>query len=163
MTQNLKLEEQYMKKQNKKKCYVMILSECFPKTHSKAGTPTNFLDKILNKSKCHTIRFNYDLWKKRVNEINAGKAYLSVRRWTGKPYRSKQEELLQFYTLGIEKLEYHYSISFIIDKENRYHSASNSKLYKNDGLEMGDFIEWFKDVKNGTELAIIQFTNFKYV
>ena len=35
----------------KKKTYVLMLSEFFPKTHNKAGMPTEFKEKVLNKKK----------------------------------------------------------------------------------------------------------------
>ena len=39
--------------------------------------------------KLHTIRANYPLWEKRIKDIQEGHAVLSVRQWSGKPYRSK--------------------------------------------------------------------------
>lgn len=76
----------------KKKTYVLMLSEFFPKTHNKAGMPTEFKEKVLNKKKIHTIRANFPLWEKRIKEVQEGRAVLSIRQWTGEPYRSKQVE-----------------------------------------------------------------------
>ena len=78
------------------KTYVITVSEFFPKTHNKSGLPTGFIDKIGSKIKKHTIRGNYELWKKRIDEIQKGNAVLSVRYWTGKPYNSKQKEVYVF-------------------------------------------------------------------
>ena len=50
------------------KTYVITVSEFFPKTHNKSGLPTGFIDKIGSKIKKHTIRGNYELWKKRIDE-----------------------------------------------------------------------------------------------
>lgn len=106
----------------KKKTYVLILSEVFPKTHHKTGMPTGFKVKFslgqgcpdcdkpqdlsgVNISdsngcinacslpKLHTIRANYPLWERRIRDIQEGNAVLSVRQWTGKPYCSKQIEI----------------------------------------------------------------------
>ena len=84
------------------KTYVLIISESYPETHPKTGKKTHFKQQIESGLKIHTIRGNYDVWKKRIDEINKGNAYLSVRKWTGKPYCSKQEELFTFDKLGIE-------------------------------------------------------------
>lgn len=82
------------------KTYVLTLSKVFPKTHKRAGEPTDF--ELLFKDnnyfdKIHTIRANYPLWKQRISEIQAGRAVLSVRQWTGNPYRSKQVEKLPMW------------------------------------------------------------------
>ena len=59
---------------SKIKTYVLTVSEFFPKTHNKSGLPTGFIDKIGSKIKKHTIRGNYPLWKKRIDEIQKGNA-----------------------------------------------------------------------------------------
>lgn len=141
-----------------KKCYVLIISETFPKTHSKAGEKTGFFQNIMDGVKKHTFRGNYPLWKKRVDEIQAGRAYLSVRAWTGKPYASKQIELLNFDNVGIEKLDDGSFVWLINDKVVEY---TESDFAKNDGLETYDFIEWFE--KATYPLAIIHFTDFRYL
>ena len=61
------------------KTYVLTISKNFPSTHSKKGTPTNFFYKIKSGDKKHTIRANYELWKKRIDEVNEGKAIISLR------------------------------------------------------------------------------------
>lgn len=92
----------------KKKTYVLMLSQVFPKTHNKAGMPTEFKEKVLNKKKIHTIRANYHLWERRIKEVQEGRAVLAVRQWTGKPYCSKQVEIARLTTedgVGIQLLE----------------------------------------------------------
>lgn len=68
--------------------YVLTLAIKFPATHQKKGKPTHFFEKYLSGEKKQTIRGNYELWKRRIDNINAGKAILSIREWTGMPYRS---------------------------------------------------------------------------
>lgn len=85
-----------------------MLSQVFPKTHNKAGMPTEFKEKVLNKKKIHTIRANYHLWERRIKEVQEGRAVLAVRQWTGKPYCSKQVEIARLTTedgVGIQLLE----------------------------------------------------------
>ena len=50
--------------QKKIKTYVIIVSSYFPKTHSKAETPTGFIENIGN-NKLHTLRAGYHNWKKK--------------------------------------------------------------------------------------------------
>ena len=72
------------------KTHVLIVSRTFPKKHPKAGQPTYFDSKILltidptihavveldgevtTEKKLTTIRSNYELWKKRIDEVNQG-------------------------------------------------------------------------------------------
>ena len=177
----------------KKKTYVLTLSEAFPKTHNKAGTPTGFKVKFtlgqgcpdcdkpqdlsgVNISDCngcvnacslpklHTIRANYPLWEKRIKEVQDGKAFLSIRQWTGRPYWSKQIEIARLTTangVGIQKL------CFLGDNFNGGYIRngvypSDKILAKNDGLSLADWEEWFRGYDLSKPLAIIHFTKFRY-
>lgn len=143
----------------KLKCYVIIVSTVFPKGHIREGQSTNFPDLIISGLKKHTIRLNYQYWKKIVNEVNSGNAYLSVRTWTGKPYRSKQSEFIRFTKLGIQKL-YGNILEWKIDKCES--EVTTVKLSKNDGLNYTDFRFWFGFENRSEPMAIIHFTDFKY-
>ena len=162
---------------NKIKTYVITLSMVFPESHTKAGRNTFFKEAITNgiegdhekyeyqHFKIHTVRNNYELWKKRIDEVNAGKAIISIRQWTGKPYRSKQTEIRQLNKAGIQKIRsmddnFAYSVS---DKGNVL-PIPLDLLSINDGLELSDFKEWFKgsEPTPGNPMAIIHFTDFRY-
>jgi len=153
-----------MKKSNSKKIYVLTVSKAFPKTHFRSGQNTNFVYSIqslftLEQKKIHTIRANYELWKKRAKEINEGRAILSIRYWSDKPYRSKQTEICRLEKIGVEKLE---------DQTNFLYArignviTSWGVLAENDGLSFEDFCEWFKQHGTKEPMAIIHFTNFRY-
>ena len=109
------------------KTYYLTLSQTFPAKHPRKGEPTWFKEKVmdaicvahgidrrpkgiiygLHGYKLHTIRANYELWKKRFEEIERGEACLSVRQWSGKPYRSKMIEICRLTKddgIGIQKL-----------------------------------------------------------
>ena len=142
-----------------KKTYVLILSLEFPKTHKKAGKETFFFRLILDEIKKHTIRKNYPLWKSRVDEINAGRAVLSVRYWSGLPYRSRQFECLEFSRVGIQKIQYERDSFFIDDLDS---PLKIEDLAKNDGLSLEDFRDWFKPMPT-EPMAILHFTDdFRY-
>ena len=148
-----------MEKQKKK--YVLTVSEYFPKTHKRSGQETGFINAIAEFKKIHTIRGNYELWKKRIDLINEGKAVLSVRVWTGKPYNSTQREVFVFEKAGIEKILFDdYLYSCLIENKRFY--VDSAMIPENDGLTMNDFEDWFKKHDFTKELAIIHFTNFKY-
>ncbi len=150
------------------KTYVLTLSEVFPKTHVKAGKLTNFKDKFLAAEKIHTIRANYPLWKRRIEEIQEGRAVLSIRQWTGKPYRSKQVEIARLTAdngIGIQKL------SFDKDKDGvpsfKYLNINGKYidreiLANNDGLAEEYWQEWFRDYDLSKPMAVIHFTKFRY-
>jgi hypothetical protein len=138
--------------------YVLMVSRVFPATHSKKGSQTFFPEKISSGIKLHTIRGNYELWEKRIYEINSGHAKLSIRVWTGKPYKSPQQEILSTTKVGIQKLD---------DPKNFIFASIDGKkvdwelVAKNDGLSFEDFCDWFK-VRTSEPMAVIHFTDFRY-
>lgn len=145
------------------KCYVLTVSQFFPKDHPRSGEPTSFREAIHNSGKIHTIRGNYELWKKRFEKIENGDAYLSVRAWSGKPYKSEQIELFRFdksHGIGIEKIQFrekmhHWYINGVYKKLKLLRIASN------DGLSVSDFLAWFNGYPT-KEMAVIHFTKFRY-
>jgi hypothetical protein len=166
------------------KTYVIILSKVFPKVHSQAGHSTYFYDKFLLGQNCigckeketdcvfcygelpklHTIRANYSLWKARFEEISVGKARLSIRQWTGKPYRSKQEEIASLTAsdgIGIQMLSFapYYTLTVPFVDSRR---ITLDVLAANDGLTNADWREWFMHNDLTHPLAIIHFTKFRY-
>jgi len=170
-----------MSKEKKIKIYVLTVSLVFPTKHSRAGEPTYFKDHIVNAIyeqlnpgskadglvKLHTIRANYPLWKKRIEEVQKGNAVLSIRYWSGKPYNSNQVEIVSLdYSsgIGIQQLKYSYKgFSFPnIYSEPIEHTVEVNELANNDGLSFKDFKEWFKGYNLKEPMAIIQFTNFRY-
>jgi hypothetical protein len=143
------------------KKYILTVSIRFPKTHPRKGESTGFPLAIKHYDKIHTIRKNYDLWEKRFAKIAKGEAYLSVRIWTGEPYKSKQAEIFKYFkehNIGLEKLE---------DPTNALVAWVNGTkqdwetIAKNDGLSFFDFCDWFK-IREKKPMAIIHFTNFRY-
>ena len=89
----------------KKKVAVLTLSQQYQKGHPKDGLPTEFVEKLKSGTKLHTIRSNYELWAKRAEQINAGKMELSIRVWSGKPYRSQQVEVARLTKLGVQRVQ----------------------------------------------------------
>jgi hypothetical protein len=153
------------------KTYILTVSQKFPKYHQLAGDDTNFENLIFNglyddgvDKKIHTMRQNYDLWAKRFENINKGEALLSLRKWSGKPYASKQEvitNLTKTDGIGLEKLDFTLLGWFVNDIDSDYDIKD---FARNDGLAQGDWYNWFKDtIKIGMEpLVIIHFTPFRY-
>ena len=152
------------------KTYVITLSQNFPAMHKQAGKPTNFKEKFLRGEKIHTIRANYPLWEKRIKEVQDGRAVLSVRQWTGKPYRSKQVEITTLTAedeIGVQTARIVAGIYLkIIFGENFEHyfvsEEERTLLAKNDGLSLEDWKEWFRSYDITKPMAIIHFTKFRY-
>lgn len=149
------------------KIYYLTLSKVFPSTHAKAGMNTCFEEK-LRVYKLHTIRANYDFWKKRFEQIAAGKACLSVRQWVGKPYGkgSTQREIVRLTRedgIGIQKLRIYEHEPLPVVYADRYTTPVDwQELAANDGLSLNDWREWFKDYDLSKPMAIIHFTSFRY-
>lgn len=168
------------------KTYVITLSKKFLGRHPRAGEETNFEQKFKTGQTCakckkikrgmclgecfpytsaklHTIRGNYELWEKRIKEVQDGNAILSVRQWTGKPYRSKQVEIACLTAadgVGLQKLYFLHPF----DLQSTYvNSRVNAKeIAANDGLSLSDWLAWFSTSKPLEPMAVIHFTQFRY-
>lgn len=156
------------------KTYVITLSKHFLANHKRAGEETHFKEKFLlgqgltdydtpSMAKIHTIRANYPLWEKRIKEVQEGRAVLSIRQWTGNPYRSKQVEIAMLTAengVGVQKLEFYNNTLGLchigIVYQRKY------ELAHHDGLSFEDWEEWFKGYDLSKPLAIIHFTKFRY-
>lgn len=171
------------------KTYVITLSQVFPATHPRKGQPTYFKEKLHNallwekgenvgyalnpsyavpqdhpQMKLHTIRANYPLWHKRFAQIEAGKAILSVRVWSGKPYASKQIEIARLTKedgIGLQALEFYLGClqQPILSSGITIRAET---LAQNDGLSYSDWGAWFEKYDKSKPLAIIHFTSFRY-
>lgn len=150
------------------KTHVLIVSETFPSPHARQGDETNFFDFIGRGFKMHTMRGNYPLWKKRIEEVQAGEAILSVRKWSGKPYKSKQVEMYRFDAssgVGIQELKFEYFIltnPYVVSEKGFPRFIDVLKLAHRDGLTYADFKEWFKRYNLDQPIALIHFTSFRY-
>ena len=156
----------------------MIL-QTFPAKHPRKGEPTNFDTQLLNAvwsahnmsigfqqvgMKLHTIRTNYALWSKRFEQIEAGKACLSIRYWTGKPYHSKQTEICKLTKedgIGLQMLEFYNGCLQQPILSSGMTIRANS-LAQNDGLSFESWQDWFRNCDLSKPLAIIHFTKFRY-
>lgn len=166
------------------KTYVIILSTRFPAWHNRAGDQTFFAETVGNAltnaeatltvdededthiqifdRKLHTIRANYTLWEKRIAEVERGEACLSLRIWSGTPYRSKQVEIARLTKadgVGIQRLEMTNDFVEGIINGKR---ISYPLIASNDGLSAADWIDWFNVHELAHPMAIIHFTKFRY-
>ena len=156
------------------KTYVITLSRHFLANHKRAGEETHFKEKFLlgqglidydtpTLAKIHTIRANYPLWEKRIKEVQEGRAVLSIRQWTGKPYRSKQVEIATLTAgngVGLQKLEFYNNTLGLCHIGIVYQRKYELAHY--DGLSFEDWEEWFKGYDLSKPMAIIHFTKFRY-
>jgi len=172
---------------NKLKTYVIMVSQTYPAYHSKKMELTHFIDKIqygikyhnsnyhpnfyYGNDKIHTFRGNYTLWEMRIKEVLAGNAVISLRYHTLGRYvkGNKQIEIVQLDKhsgVGVEKFSFSDGevlspYVYLSDDENK---AVYDEIWKNDGLEKNDFLEWFEkgDYDLNEPMACIQFTSFRY-
>lgn len=153
------------------KTYVLMVSERFPQTHKRKGELTYFPTKIKNGEKIHTIRANYPLWKNRIEQVQKGEAIISLRYWSGKPYKSKQIEFCQLDNnsgIGVQALYFEFErlLEPFVSSEDSENGTqtylSTHKIAVNDGLIYPDFKEWFKSYKLNEPMAIIHFTHYRY-
>lgn len=157
----------------KLKTYVLMLAHSFPSHHYKKGDATQFYGKCLAGVKIHTIRINAELWRKRIDEVNAGRAIISVREWTGKSYKSTQRELFKMYKCGYEYIEKSDTLGMYVvtdfpsdpvwEAGSEYQEGYlNGTIPKNDGLTIEEFNSWFSKIDTRENLIIIHFADFRY-
>ena len=143
--------------------------------HPQEGQPTNFKQAFLcgqNNSektvdcpyrKIHTIRENYPLWESRIKEVQAGEAILSIRQWSGKPYRSPQETIANLTKdngVGIQVLD---CDGPYLSIDGRLITTKEELLIAdNDGLGLVDWIKWLDMEYASGKKAIIHFTKYRY-
>ena len=150
-----------------------MLAKQFPSHHYKKGDPTQFYGKCLAGTKIHTIRINAKLWASRIDEVNAGRAIISVREWSEKPYASPQQELFQMHKCGYEFVEKSHTMGMYVvtnfesdpvwEVGLEYQEGfGNGTIPKNDGLAIDEFNSWFKKIDTREQLIIIHFTDFRY-
>lgn len=150
------------------KKYIITLSKFFLKQHIRAGEETGFKESFLKGKKVHTIRANYNLWEARIKEVQEGKAVLSIRQWSGLPYRSKQDEITELSKedgVGIQKLTFNKDSNgefFLEDFDIDGKYIDFDKLAANDGLLTEDWYRWFKKYDLSKPMAVIHFTSFRY-
>jgi hypothetical protein len=144
---------------------VLTVSRTFPKTHPRAGEPTYFVEKIYKSlasngfSSLKNVALSAKYWLivdgfKPVNEskhhtIRAGKRWkvgdmISLRVWSGAPYKTKQiefaqVELKQVYDIYIGQFD-QYSYGITINGDGY---GEMDVLAANDGLSLVDFQDWF--------------------
>ena len=144
------------------KTYVITVSRHFLKAHTRSGQPTNFVSGILGQSKIHTIRANFEFWSERIQEVQEGRAILSIRYWTGKPYNSSQAVVIDLdssHGVGFEKMQIATSIG-TVRVNGTYHAIG--KVAKADGLTTIDFLDWFSKAETTHDFVLIHFTPFRY-
>ncbi len=139
------------------------VSKMFPCTHPRKGELTNFREKIFSGEKIHTVRSNYEAWKKRVDQVNSGSHFCRVEQWSGVPYKSKLDPSFWRFPergpMGIQKLDFvNGFMTVYVDGKHQ----SVSCIAGNGGLSTGDFIDWFKPYDLTEPMAIIHFTDCRY-
>lgn len=152
-------------------CYTISVARNFLAKHPRKGQPTNFIESIENYTKIHTIRANFEYWQKAIAEVQKENAYISLRYWSGLPYKSEQVEFKKLFNtdnIGIEKLTFEKELEeeyTALTGQNQFSYQSNidiKLLAQNDGLSLMDFYSWFAKYDLSEPMAIIHFTNFRY-
>lgn len=148
---------------------VVLLSKVFFEGHPKAGQSTNFAQSVKDGNKRHTVRNNYAYWERKITALKKQGGTLCIRQWSGKPYRSQQETVLEVpaSVIGIQK------VTIVRKGVNQLSVQVDgcevpiSEIAKNDGLNSVEFSEFLAPILktsegNETTFAVIHFTDFRY-
>lgn len=149
----------------KQKKVILTISKVFPATHKRAGELTGFEEKLKSGEKIHTIRENNSgVWDVKCKEIGSGKKCLSIREWTGKPYRSEQRVLGERDVIGVQDIVMTKTDDEIVPRIwVNCKAVEVEVIAAKEGLNVPDFIEWF--FPKGTYMfrgAVIHLTDFRY-
>lgn len=112
------------------KTYVLIVSQRFPMTHPRKGQPTMFIENILNKTKIHTIRGNFPLWEKRIEEVQNELAVISDNHFKE---RLQVDQYKIFEEDECVVCQVHW-----VDKRNKYFEIAWSKEYNESNPNCSD-------------------------
>ena len=108
--------------------------------------------------KIHTIRQNYEFWKRIEGQE------IALFTWEGKPYRSKQKVFCVKRIVSVQKVVFANKGPEILHawKKTNKSKVSGLLLCVNDGFQnYGEFHEWFCKYKSG-KMAVLHFTEFRY-
>lgn len=148
---------------------VVLLSKVFFEGHPKAGQPTNFAQSVKDGCKRHTVRSNYAYWEKKIAALKKQGGTLCIRQWSGKPYRSQQETILEVPAsiIGIQKVTIEQTDVNQLSVQVDGCEVAISAIAKNDGLNSVEFTEFLQPILktsewNETTFAVIHFTDFRY-
>jgi hypothetical protein len=149
-------------KKKKEKTVVLTVSKRFLAGHPRAGQETGFRQKIERGEKIHTLRGNAEHWL-RACELGYT---LSIREWSGKPYRSPQEVIrtLPAGGWGAEQVALEKTASGL-EAYTHLTYIPVERLAANDGLALPDFEAWLAPSFGGCGKlggVIIHFTDFYY-
>ena len=132
-----------------------MVARTFPQSHFLCNQPTYFERKILKGLKIHTIRANTK------GHFKDGET-LSLRVWTGLPYRSKQREFAQM-TIHLEPVDIVCHSNLDLEFSVVGAEVDPLELILNDGLEEDAFMDWFFPTGPSSWSGdILHFTNLKY-
>ncbi len=160
---------------------IITVSKTFFPQHERAGEATEFRGKVIDGSKLHTCRQNYDYWKRKIERIQATGGVLSVKQWIGRPYHQPGQEPvvdIPADVVGIQRLELRIEWKPVKWREPgrgglriegitaEWSATVDGRpvpievLAANDGLDVEDFKGWFiptfeKAVKKYPALARI--------
>ncbi len=148
---------------------VVLLSKVFFKGHPKAGQPTNFSQSVKDGCKRHTVRSNYAYWEKKIAALKKQGGTLCIRQWSGKPYRSQQETILEVpaSVVGIQQVAIAQTGVSQLSVQVDGCEIPISEIARNDGLNSVEFTEFLRPILknsegNETTFAVIHFTDFRY-
>lgn len=158
---------------------VVTLTKKFFDAHPRAGEPTNFADLVKQGKKIHTCRDNFNYWIDKIALMKNVGGTLYIREWSGRPYRSPQDTIMEVPAdiTGVSELilqrskhqvlPYRHSVDCYwatIDGEK----VDIETLARNDGFKnQRDFTAFFdplfdKYQRDILRLAIIHFTAYRY-
>jgi hypothetical protein len=107
--------------------------------------------------KIHTIRQNYDFWKRFEGQD------VALFTWEGKPYRSKQCVFCTKPIVSVQSIERDNIYGFWFRPSDvSWMKADDVLISRNDGFKTKEeMFSWFADYSEG-DMAILHFTNFRY-
>ncbi len=146
------------------KTIVLLFSNENPITSEK----TLFIESIKNGVKKTTIRRRLTKWEYIEDEVNEGKAFISLRYWSDTPYRSKQVEFARCYRINVESIFMTRDDGLQITVGDKYlDSIEILDFVENEGFGYGPdgickFLNWFNGLEKDFSGALIEFKELDF-
>lgn len=158
----IKTIKKFIKPKERVKRHRLIIDKFFPEWHSRSGQPTHFGSKITglsNHVKIHEISADYSGWMKIIEEVNAGKAKMTICYREIRNMEMCDTKIRSLSNLKMQIGQFLSPVSAGMKVEDKI--IPIAVLAKNQGLSETDFLEWYKYYADKT-VGIMHFTDFEY-
>jgi hypothetical protein len=140
-------------------CFTLLIPKFFPPKNKKEGQETMFSKRLITGQMIQIFKKDYAYWLDVVRKVQNGEAYISVMEWEQNKTETQKEVLRLDASSNIEVQKIHYN------KKNFYLRKVRlcpDELAERCGFNITTDFKGYHKSFPISELALIQFTKFRY-